>query len=121
MANLIKMKGQGMVIRPVNRVKIIRFVVIPLAAIITFWWGGYFYFKGSNDWQAVKALISKNPEVQARVGDITEISVGPFPFMFRFSGDSAKATLRVTVKGTNGEYRATIDAERRGGVWALTS
>lgn len=104
-----------------SRAKLIRYVVIPLAAILAFWWGGYFYFKGSSDWQEVQTLISQSPDVRARVGEIKEITVSPFPFMYRFSGDYAKATLRVTVKGTNGEYRATIDAERRGGIWALVS
>jgi hypothetical protein len=104
-----------------TRAKLIRYVVIPLAAILAFWWGGYFYFRGSSDWQEVQALIFQKPEIRARVGEIKQISVGPFPFMYRFSGDYAKATLRVTVTGTNGEYQATIDAERRGGIWALVS
>jgi hypothetical protein len=92
-----------------------------VAAIFAFWWGGYSYFMGSSDWREVQTLISQSPDVQARVGEIKEITVSPFPFMYRFSGDYAKATLRVTVKGANGEYRATICAERRGGIWALVS
>jgi hypothetical protein len=104
-----------------NRAKLIRYTVVPLSAILAFWWGGYFYFKGSSNWQEVQSLIAQRPEVRAKVGEIKEISIGPFPFMYRFSGEYAKATLRVTVKGTNGEYRATIDAERRGGIWALSS
>lgn len=102
-----------------TRGKLIRYFVIPLTAVLTFWWGGYFYFKGSSDWQAVQALLSADPAIRAKVGDIKSISVGPFPFMFRFSGDYVKATLRITVIGTAGEHRATVDVERRGGVWVL--
>jgi hypothetical protein len=101
--------------------KLIRYAIIPLVAILAFWWAGYSYFRGSADWQEVQSLITASPVVQSRVGEVTEISLGPFPFAYRFSGDYAKVTLRVTVKGTDGEYRATISAERRGGTWALVS
>ena len=104
-----------------SRARLVRYVLIPLGAILAFWWGGYFYFKGSSDWQDVQALILKSPEIRAKVGEIKEISVGPFPFMYRFSGEQARATLRITVLGTAGEYSATIDAQRRDGVWSLGS
>ena len=102
-----------------TRAKLVRYAVIPLAAILAFWWGGFFYFKRSSDWQEVQALLAQSPEVRAQVGEVKGISVAPFPFMYRFSGDYAKATLKVTVTGTNGEYRRTVDAERRSGTWVL--
>ncbi len=104
-----------------SKSKLVRYVVIPLAAILVFWWGGYLYFKGSSDWQDVQTLISDNPVIRAQVGEIKEISVGPFPFMYWFSGDQAQATLRVTVLGSAGVYRATISAKRKNGVWSLDS
>jgi hypothetical protein len=104
-----------------TRGRIMRYVLAPLCAILAFWWGGYFYFKGSSDWQDVQALVSKSPEIQSKVGEIKKISVAPFPFMYRFSGEQASATLRITVLGTAGEYSATIDARRRDGVWSLGS
>jgi hypothetical protein len=101
--------------------KLLRYVGIPLTAVLAFWWGGYFYFKGSNDWQEVQALLSADPAIRAKVGEVKEISVAPFPFMYRFSGDHVRATLRVTVVGSNGEHRATIEVERRGSTWAFLS
>lgn len=107
--------------RTVNRARLLRYVLIPLAAILAFWWGGYSYFKSSSDWQEVQALLSADPTIRAKVGDVKVISFAPFPFMYRFSGDYARATLRVTVVGSSGEYRATIEVERRGGAWAFMS
>lgn len=104
-----------------TRGKLVRYVLIPLTAVFIFWWGGYFWFKGSSDWQEIQGLLSANPEIRAKVGDVKEISVSPLPFMYRFSGDNANATLRVTVVGSSGEYRATVEAARRGGRWALSS
>jgi hypothetical protein len=103
------------------RGKLIRFLVIPLCAVLVFWWGGYLYFKGSSDWQEVQLLLSADPAIRAEVGDIKEISVAPFPFMYRFSGDYVRATLRVTVVGSSGEHHATIEVERRGGTWSFVS
>lgn len=102
-----------------TRGKLIRYFVIPLAAVLTFWWGGYFFFKGSSDWREIQALLAADQAIRAQVGDVRSISVAPLPFMYRFSGDNARATLRITVVGAKGEYSATVDAIRRGGVWAL--
>ena len=104
-----------------TRGKLIRYVAIPLAAVLAFWWGGYFYFKGSSDWQQVQALLAADPAIRAKVGNVKEISVAPFPFMYRFSGDYVRATLRVTVIGSNGEHQATIEVERRSGTWTFLS
>jgi len=104
-----------------TRGKLIRYVLIPLAAVLVFWWGGYSFFKGSSDWQEVQALLSADPAIRAKVGDVKEISVAPFPFMYRFSVAYVRATLRVTVVGSVGEHRATVDVERRSGRWAFVS
>jgi len=104
-----------------SRRNLFRYALIPLIAILVFWWGGFFYFKGSSDWQEIQALLSADPAIRAEVGEVKEISVAPMPFMYRFSGDYAKATLRVTVVGSKGEHRGTIEAERRSGRWALSS
>jgi hypothetical protein len=105
----------------VNRRKLIRYALIPLAAVLVFWWGGYLFFKGSSDWHEVQALLSSDPAIRAKVGQVKEISVAPFPFMYRFSGDYVRATLRVTVVGSSGEHRATVEVERRSGRWAFVS
>jgi len=102
-----------------SRQKLIWYALIPLAAVLVFWWGGYLHFKASDDWQEIQALLSADPAIQAKVGEVKEISVAPMPFMYRFSGDYAKATLRVTVVGNSGEHHATVEAERRSGKWAL--
>lgn len=104
----------------VNRRKLLRYALIPLIAILVFWWGGFLYFKGSNDWQEIRALLATDRAIRAEVGEVKEISVAPIPFMYRFSGDYAKATLRVTVIGSKGEHSGTIDAERRSGRWILS-
>lgn len=104
-----------------TRGKFIRFFVIPLVAVLVFWLGGYFFFKGSADWQEVKVLLATDPGVRSKVGDVREITVAPFPFMYRFSGDYVRATLRVTVTGSTGEHRTTIEVEKRGGAWSFVS
>lgn len=114
-------EGNRLVASAMSKSKLIRGIVIPLIAILAFWWGGYLYFKSSSDWQDVQTLISDNPAIRAEVGEIVEISVGPFPFMYRFSGAEAQATLKVTVLGTAGVYRATIRVKRKHGVWSLDS
>ena len=100
--------------------RLVRYALIPLGAILAFWWGGYFYFRNSSDWQDVQALVSRSSEIQAKVGEIKDISVRPFPFMYRFSGQQASATLSITVLGTTGEYSKTIDVQRQDGVWSLS-
>lgn len=102
-----------------KRGNVIRYALIPLAAVLVFWWGGYLYFKGSGDWLEIQALLSTDPAIRAKVGEVKTMSIAPMPFMYRFSGDHAKATLRVTVIGNRGEHRATIEAERRSGRWEL--
>jgi hypothetical protein len=97
-----------------SRSKIVRILLIPTAAVLIFWLGGYFYFKGSSNWREVQALLSADPAIRAKVGEVKEIALYPLPFMYRFSGDYMKATLRVTVIGTTGEHSATIYVERRG-------
>lgn len=104
-----------------TRGKLIRYALIPLAAVLVFWLGGYFFFRGSSDWQEVQTLLSADPAIRAKVGDVKEITVAPFPFMYRFSGDYVRATLRVTVVGSIGEHRTTVDVERRSGRWAFVS
>lgn len=103
-----------------RRGNLIRYALIPLSAVLVFWWGGYFYFKGSSDWQEIQVILSSDPAILAQVGEIKEISVSPMPFTYRFSGDYSKATLRITVVGTRGEHHAKIEAERRNGRWALS-
>lgn len=102
-----------------SRRTLIRYAVIPLLAVLVFWYGGYLYFKGSRDWQEIQALLAVDPGIHTAVGDVRAISLAPMPFMYRFSGDYAKATLRVTIVGTKGEYRSTVEAERRAGRWVL--
>lgn len=102
-----------------TRGKLVRYFVIPVVAVLAFWWGGYFFFTGSSDWREIQAVLTTDPGIRAKVGDVKSISVAPFPFMYRFSGDYVRATLRVTVVGTVSEYRTTIDAERRAGTWSV--
>ena len=102
-----------------TRSMLIRAFVIPVAGVLTFWWGGFLFFKESSDWREIQALLAADHAVRARVGDVRSISVAPLPFMYRFSGDYARATLRITVVGPKGEYSATVGAIRRGGIWAL--
>ena len=99
----------------------LRYALIPLLAVLAFWWGGYFYFKRSSDWQEVQAFLSADPVIRARVGEVKEISVAPLPFLYRFSGDYARATLRVTVVGSAGVHKSTVEVERRAGKWAFVS
>lgn len=102
-----------------TRSKLVRYLFIPVAAILAFWWGGFFYFKSSSDWEDVQTLLAHSPEIRALVGEVKRISVDPLPFTYRFSGDYAQATLKVTLTGTNGEFQRTIDLEKRSGSWVL--
>ena len=72
-----------------NRRKLIRYALIPLAAVLVFWLGGFFYFKASDDWQEIQALLSADPAIRAKVGEVKAISVAAVPFTYRFSGDYA--------------------------------
>jgi hypothetical protein len=86
--------------------------------VLAFWLGVYIYFMQSSDWREIQALVAQNPEIQTKVGKIKEITLGPFPFMYRFSGDAAEATLCITAIGDAGKYRATIDFEKINGKWS---
>lgn len=102
-----------------SRRTLVRYAVVPLLAVVVFWYGGYLYFRGSSDWQEIQTLLTVDPAIQMAVGEVRGVSLAPLPFMYRFSGDYAKATLRVTVVGTKGEYQSTVEAERRAGRWVL--
>lgn len=67
-----------------TRGKRVRYVLVPLTAVLVFWWGGYFWFKGSSDWQEIQSLLSADSAIRAKVGDVKEISVSPLSFMYRF-------------------------------------
>jgi hypothetical protein len=97
--------------------KLIRMAVIPLAAIFLFWVGGFFYFKSTDDWQKIKILLGKLPEVQEKVGVVEEITLSPFPFSYRFSGDTASAKLNVSVKGNIGKTKFQGQYEKKNGEW----
>jgi hypothetical protein len=99
--------------------KLLSFGGIPLAAVLLFWIGGYAFFKSSDDWQALQALISKSPEARQSAGEIRSVEVALFPFFYRFSGDSASAKLRVTVSGNRGTYTKTIEASKSNGSWSI--
>lgn len=100
---------------------LIRCLLIPLAAVVLFWLGGYTYFRLSDDWQEIRRLLVQSPAIASQVGQVSEITVSPMPFTYSFSGDSARATLRITVVGSSGEYRAVVEAKKRNGVWSISS
>lgn len=108
-----------MVAETMNKAKLIKSVGIPLVAIVGFWIGGHAYFRTSSDWSDIQALIVDDPGIRQRVGEVKEISVRIFPFMYRFSGDSADATIRIGVVGSTGTFTNTIRATRRNGMWIL--
>lgn len=99
----------------------VRYFFIPLIAILVFWLGGYGYFRSSDDWQEIQRLLAQSPTVVSKVGKVQQISVSPMPFIYRFSGDSGSATLRISVIGSSGEYRTTVQMRKLNGVWLLPS
>lgn len=101
--------------------KATRYFLIPLVALLAFWFGGFAYFKSSDDWQEIQTLLAQSPTVTSKVGHVREITISPMPFMYRFSGNSGSATLRISITGSLGEYRMTIEAKKTSGVWSLSS
>lgn len=102
-----------------SKAKLVKSVGIPLVAILGFWMGGYAYFKTSSDWSDIQALVADDPDIRQRIGEVGDISVGIFPFMYRFGGDSADATIRVGVVGSTGTLTSAYKAKRGNGVWSL--
>ena len=92
-----------------------------LAVLVTmaFWLGGYAYFVGSSDWRLAKEAIVNSETVTSEVGMVTDISVSPFGFSYRFSGQWAEAELRLLVRGDAGESRFKANLEKSDGEWEL--
>lgn len=92
-----------------------------LASLITlgFWLGGYTYFIRSDDWRFAQKTISESEAVKSSVGQVREISVSPFWFSYRFSGQWGQARLRLLVRGDKGEAKFRADLEKSRGQWTL--
>lgn len=104
----------------IDRKTLVRYLAAPLVAVLTFWLGGYAYFVNSADWQEIQRVISSTPRVVSKVGDVQDISVSLMPFMYKFSGESGSATLRVRVTGSRGEHRETMELQKKKGVWTMS-
>ncbi len=92
-----------------------------LAVLVTlgFWVGGYAYFINSDDWYLAQKTISTSETVASSVGPVRDISVSPFGFSYRFSGEWGQAKLRLLVHGDKGEAKFKADLEKSKGKWTL--
>ena len=86
---------------------------------ITFWLGGYAYFVGSDDWHVAQETIVNSKIVTSEVGKVEDISVSPFGFSYRFSGQWGEARLRLLVRGDSGEAKFKAVLEKSKGKWKL--
>lgn len=84
-----------------------------------FWIGGYAYFTNSESWDAAKQVISSSGTVTSRVGKVNKVLPSIFGFHYRYSGDSDKARLVVTVEGDKARARFRAQLDKVGGAWVL--
>jgi len=103
----------------IKKRKILLYVLIAVVVVVGFWLGGYSYFRYSTDWSAAQQLIAKSEPVTSRVGNVTDVSVSPFGFLYRFSGDWATANATVTVTGDRGKGRFRVELEMVDGRWRI--
>lgn len=99
--------------------KLLMYGATAVLVAIGFWLGGYAYFTHSEEWHSAQELVSTSEIVSARVGKVQNISVSPFGFFYRFSGDSGDAKLTLTVRGTNGQAKFKAEMRMSRGTWVL--
>lgn len=92
-----------------------------LAVLVTigFWLGGYLHFVNSDEWILAKKAISASEIVTSDVGQVSEVTVSPLGFSYRFSGEWGQAKLRLLVRGDRGEAKYSAELEKTHDNWTL--
>lgn len=92
-----------------------------LAVLVTigFWLSGYTYFVNSDNWHVAQETIANSKIVTSEVGNVKDISVSPFGFSYRFSGQWEQAKLRLLVRGDLGKSKFKAVLEKSKGKWRL--
>jgi len=99
--------------------RVIAYGAIAIVVAIGFWLGGYFYFVNSDDWLLAERQISTSPAVTDVVGKVKRISPSPLGFFYRFSGDWAKANMRMQIAGEKNVSRFKVELEMVSGRWTV--
>lgn len=86
---------------------------------VGFWLGGYLYFVNSDEWILAKKAISASKIVTSDVGQVSEVTVSPLGFSYRFSGEWGQAKLRLLVRGDRGEAKYSAELEKTNDNWTL--
>jgi hypothetical protein len=105
-----------------NIKKILRGLVIALAAIGAFWIGGFLWLTKGEDWEQIEFAIKSNAQLKAELqGDIVNVSPEFLGYSYGTTENSGYADFAAEIHYAKGMVRYQIDMKRTAQKWQVES